>query len=57
MVLIYSRVHDKYKLKFSTLFKAVSIYQRYLDEDERVPFGLPELHVGVAALFLSMKYE
>lgn len=57
MVLIYSRVHDKYKLKFSTLFKAVGIYRRYLDEDERVPFGLPELHVGVAALFLSMKYE
>lgn len=57
MVLIYSKVHDKYKLKFATLFKAISIYQAYLRKDDQAALNIPELHVGIAALFLSMKYE
>jgi hypothetical protein len=57
MVLIYSRVHDKYKLKFATLFKAISIYQAYLKQDAHTALSIPELHAGIAALFLSMKYE
>lgn len=56
-MIIYSRVHNKLRLKFETLFRAVAIYKEHQEQSVAARGEIPEDYLLAACMFVAMKYE
>jgi hypothetical protein len=56
-LLIFSRVQNKLRLRFETLFRALAIYRAYMELSLEKRGEVPEDYLLTACMYISMKYE